>query len=97
LQLDEHLSGYAFAGQQWIESNQAGSQSFSTPDWFADIEDEFINLGAGFTYTGLLEDRLSLGGDYLFANSTSNTLVTYDVTTPQGDYFSFNHSLKLHA
>jgi len=97
LQLNEHLSGYAFAGQQWIESNQAGSQSFSTPDWSADIEDEFINLGAGFTYTGLLEDKLTLGGDYLFANSTSDTLVTYDVTTPQGDYYSFNHSLKLHA
>ncbi|WP_351088317.1 MtrB/PioB family decaheme-associated outer membrane protein [Shewanella sp. S1-49-MNA-CIBAN-0167] len=97
LQLDAHLSGYAFAGQQWIESNQAGSQRFSSPDWFADIEDEFINLGAGFNYSGLLEDRLSLGGDYLFANSASNTLVTYDVTTPQGDYDSFNHSLKLHA
>ncbi|QQX79861.1 MtrB/PioB family decaheme-associated outer membrane protein [Shewanella sp. KX20019] len=97
LQLDAHLSGYAFAGQQWIDSAQAGSQSFSTPDWFADIEDEFINLGAGFTYTGLLKDKLSLGGDYLFTNSTSDTIVTYDATTPQGDYTSFNHSLKLHA
>ncbi|MCZ4337893.1 MtrB/PioB family decaheme-associated outer membrane protein [Shewanella colwelliana] len=97
LQLNEHLSGYAFAGQQWIDSNQAGSQSFSTPDWSADIQDEFINLGAGFTYTGLMEDKLSLGGDYLFANSTSDTLIIYDVTTPQGDYTSFNHSLKLHA
>ncbi|WP_299795118.1 MtrB/PioB family decaheme-associated outer membrane protein [uncultured Shewanella sp.] len=97
LHLDEHLSGYAFAGQQWIDSNQTGSQSFSAPDWSADIEDEFINLGAGFTYSGLLEDKLTLGGDYLFANSTSDTLVIYDVTTPQGDYYSFNHSLKLHA
>ncbi|MGI2178004.1 MtrB/PioB family decaheme-associated outer membrane protein [Shewanella frigidimarina] len=97
LQLNAHLSGYAFAGQQWIDAAQAGSQGFSSPDWFADIEDEFINLGAGFNYSGLLEDRLSLGGDYLFANSASNTLVTYDVTTPQGDYTSFNHSLKLHA
>ena len=97
LQLNAHLSGYAFAGQQWIDAAQAGSQGFSSPDWFDDIEDEFINLGAGFNYSGLLEDRLSLGGDYLFANSASNTLVTYDVTTPQGDYTSFNHSLKLHA
>ncbi|RPA64096.1 MtrB/PioB family decaheme-associated outer membrane protein [Shewanella frigidimarina] len=97
LQLNAHLSGYAFAGQQWIDAAQAGSQGFSSPDWFADVEDEFINLGAGFNYSGLLEDRLSLGGDYLFANSASNTLVTYDVTTPQGDYTSFNHSLKLHA
>ncbi|AZG33583.1 MtrB/PioB family decaheme-associated outer membrane protein [Shewanella psychromarinicola] len=97
LQLNAHLSGYAFAGQQWIDAAQAGSQGFSSPDWFADIEDEFINLGAGFNYSGLLEDRLSLGGDYLFANSASNTLVTYDVTTPQGDYTSFSHSLKLHA
>ena len=96
-QLNAHLSGYAFAGQQWIDAAQAGSQGFSSPDWFADVEDEFINLGAGFNYSGLLEDRLSLGGDYLFANSASNTLVTYDVTTPQGDYTSFNHSLKLHA
>lgn len=97
LQLNQHLSAYAFGGQQWIKSNQTGSQGFSTVDWYADIEDDFINLGAGFNYSGLMQNKLSLGGDYLFANSSSDTSVTYNVTAPLGDYYSFNHSLQLHA
>ncbi|QDF74610.1 MULTISPECIES: MtrB/PioB family decaheme-associated outer membrane protein [Shewanella] len=97
LQMNPSLSGYAFVGQQWISSKQNGSQAFSTADWQADIEDEFINLGMGFNYSGLLQDKLSIGGDYLFANSDSNTMVTHATSIPQGDYYAFNHSLKLRA
>ncbi|MDO6621216.1 MtrB/PioB family decaheme-associated outer membrane protein, partial [Shewanella sp. 6_MG-2023] len=52
---NQHVDGYVFAGQQWINSNQAGSQSFGAADWMADIEDEFINLGAGASYSGLMQ------------------------------------------
>jgi MtrB/PioB family decaheme-associated outer membrane protein len=97
MQFDKQLSGYAFAGQQWIESQQNGSQSFSASDWSAQAEDDFINLGAGLNYTGLMEDKLTLGLDYLFANSNSNQQVVYTTTQPQGDYYSYSHSAEMHA
>jgi len=97
MQFDKRLSGYAFAGQQWIESTQNGSQSFSTADWSANVEDEFINLGVGMNYSGLLQDKLSIGLDYLFANSSSDKQVVYAATHPQGDYYSYSHSAELYA
>lgn len=97
MQFDKQLSGYAFAGQQWIESQQNGSQSFSVSDWSAQVDDEFINLGAGMNYTGLMQDKLSLGLDYLFANSNSDKQVVYVSTEPQGDYYSYRHSAELYA
>ncbi|GIU49380.1 MULTISPECIES: MtrB/PioB family decaheme-associated outer membrane protein [Shewanella] len=97
MQLTKQFSAYGFAGQQWINSAQAGSQTYSSPDWYADIEDEFINLGAGVSYGGLMEDKLTLGADYLFSNSSSDTYVTADGTSPYGDYYSYNHSASLYA
>ncbi len=97
MQFDKRLSGYAFAGQQWIESKQNGSQSFSTADWSANVDDEFVNLGAGMNYGGLMQDKLSLGLDYLFANSSSDKQVVYTTTQPQGDYYSYSHSAELYA
>ncbi|MEZ9539259.1 MtrB/PioB family decaheme-associated outer membrane protein [Shewanella sp. 10N.286.51.B8] len=97
LQLSKQLSAYGFAGQQWINSAQAGSQNYSDPDWYADIEDKFINMGAGVSYGGLMQDQLTLGADYLFSNSSSDTYVTSDGTTPYGDYYSYNHSASLYA
>lgn len=97
LQFDKRLNGYAFAGQQWIESQQKGSQSFSAPDWSAQVDDEFINLGAGMNYTGLMQDKLNLGLDYLFANSNSDKQVVYATTEPYGDYYAYNHSAEIYA
>lgn len=97
LQLSKQLQFYAMAGQQWIDSSIAGSQQFSSPDWHSDIADEFINLGAGFTYSGLLDDRLTVGGNYLFANSASDTLLTTTEMHPYGDYYAYNHSVELYG
>lgn len=58
LQLSERLSAYGTAGQQWISSQQNGDQL--TP-WHSDIKDNFISLGAGLAYSGLLDERLTLG------------------------------------
>ncbi|NKF52799.1 MtrB/PioB family outer membrane beta-barrel protein, partial [Shewanella sp. WXL01] len=62
-------------------------------------EDQFINLGAGLNYAGLMQDKLSLGIDYLFSNSISDT---YPTTTDgqslyYGDYYSYNHSATAYA
>ncbi len=97
LMFAKQFTGYAFAGQQWIESKQNGSQSFSTADWSADVEDEFINLGLGVNYAGLMQNKLSLGLDYLFANSNSDKQVVYMTSQPQGDYYSYRHSAELYA
>lgn len=97
MQLSEQLHLYASASQQWIDSAIAGSQSFSSPDWYNDVADEFINLGAGFTYSGLFDDRLTLGGNYQFSNSASDILVTYNEVLPYGDYYSYNHSVELYG
>ena len=93
----QHIDGYVFAGQQWINSTQAGSQSFGSADWMADIEDEFISLGAGASYSGLMQDKLTLGIDYLFSNSISDTNVIADTINPYGDYYSYNHSASMYA
>ncbi|MCG9745964.1 MtrB/PioB family decaheme-associated outer membrane protein [Shewanella sp. Isolate8] len=97
LQLNKHVNAYGFAGQQWINSTQAGSQSFSKADWYGDIEDDFTNIGAGLNYGGLMQNKLMLGLDYLFSNSVSDTYVTTGVTRPYGDYYSYSHSASVYA
>ncbi|WOT04197.1 MtrB/PioB family decaheme-associated outer membrane protein [Shewanella youngdeokensis] len=94
LQVAAPLSVYAFAGQQWIDSDQSGDQSAV---WHTEIRDEFINLGLGATYTGLLEDKLTLGVDYLFANSESNTGVDPSSSAAYGAYYSYEHSVSLYG
>ena len=87
---DVHL--YALASQQWINSDMAGSTNFATADWQGRIEDRFINLGAGFSYRW--SSQLTVGGDYLFANSESNTAID---SSDYGDYYDFSHSLELYG
>lgn len=96
LYLSKNLTAYGFAGQQWIDSEQAGDQ---THIWFGDVNDSFINLGAGVAYSGLLDDRLTIGADYLFANSNGETLIDSSSSgrSAYGDYFSFNHSMSLYG
>jgi len=98
-QISAPLSVYAFAGQQWIDSDQSGDQASI---WHTEINDEFINLGIGATYSGLMDGRLILGTDYLFANSSSNTGVNgYNIgssnTDDYGNYYSYNHSVSLYG
>lgn len=98
-QLSTSFSVYAFAGQQWIDSNQSGDQASI---WHTEINDEFINLGLGATYAGLMDGRLVLGTDYLFANSSSNTGVNgYNTDSANindyGSYYSYNHSVSLYG
>lgn len=102
IQFNQYIDGYVFGSQQWINSNQAGSQSFSSSDWQDDIEDEFINIGTGLSYSGLMQDRLIVGIDYLFSNSISDTLVhsyigSTDTRSTYGDYYSYSHSASMYA
>ena len=94
LQVSKPVSVYVFAGQQWIDSDQSGDQSAI---WHTEIRDQFINLGLGATYSGLMEDRLTLGMDYLFANSESNTGVSPSNEASYGAYYSYSHSMSLYG
>ncbi|MBR9729595.1 MtrB/PioB family decaheme-associated outer membrane protein [Shewanella intestini] len=98
LQFSKFLSAYGFGAQQWINSNQAGSQSYGAADWQADVEDQFIHLGAGLNYGGLMQDKLNLGLDYSFSNSISDTYPTgSDTGELYDDYYSYHHSTSAYA
>ncbi|TKB50487.1 MtrB/PioB family decaheme-associated outer membrane protein [Ferrimonas sediminicola] len=86
--VNTQLSLYGFAGQQWINTDQRGD------NWRAEINDGFVSLGAGFEYSGLLQDKLTLGGDYLFANSDSNSGAA---NGQFDDYYQYSHSVGLFA
>ncbi|MCL1036727.1 MtrB/PioB family decaheme-associated outer membrane protein [Shewanella submarina] len=87
----------AFYGAQTIESQQNGSSNFSGPTWTSDIEDEFSYIGAGARYDNLMADKLTLGVDYNYGDSKSNTQVTQGITGNYGDYYSRSHSLNLYG
>lgn len=89
--VNKQLSLYGFAGQQWIDADQRGA------GWNAEINDEFVSLGAGFEYAGLLQDKLTVGGDYLFANSDSSSGNSGAANSQFDDYYQFSHSVGLFA
>ncbi|NKF52736.1 MtrB/PioB family outer membrane beta-barrel protein, partial [Shewanella sp. WXL01] len=61
-------------------------------------EDQFINLGAGLNYAGLMQDKLSLGLDYNFSNSISDTYpIGSDTGVLYGDYYSYRHGASAYA
>jgi MtrB/PioB family decaheme-associated outer membrane protein len=67
--LTEKTSVHLFAGHERIKSKQAGSQSFSTPDWFAENDDKVNTAGVGIGYQ-LIENRLDVGADYVISRSS---------------------------
>lgn len=87
---NKHLSLYSFVNQQWIDANQSSNQ------WQAAIHDKFVSFGGGFEYTGLLQDKLSLGGDYTFTNSRSDSQLSV-ISNPDDDDYQYSHSLGLYA
>ena len=60
---------YAAYTREEIESRQTGSQTFSTPDWAGDTQDEFDTLVVGFQWPELFS-RVDLNVDYTYAKST---------------------------
>lgn len=67
--LTDKSSIHVFASQERIESNQAGSTSYSVPTWSAKNDDTVNTVGIGYKHL-LMGDRLDLGVDYVLAQST---------------------------
>ncbi|SDJ14726.1 decaheme-associated outer membrane protein, MtrB/PioB family [Ferrimonas sediminum] len=89
----ERFSTHLFVGQQWITSEQGGSVT-GPAAWEATVEDEFLNAGLGFSYTGLLADKLVLGGDYVYADSNSDTVSGF---SEYDDYYATSHNFNLYG
>lgn len=64
----------AFGNREEIKSEQAGSQVFAAPDWFAKNDDTFDTFGIGVKHQ-LIKDKLDVGADYVWSRSTGEIAV----------------------
>lgn len=87
----------AFLNQDWRDSDQAGSNSFSTPDWYSTSEEKSTLIGAGIVYQNLFDNHLDIGLDYSYSDGQSDTDVTYGITSPYGDYYARKHNINAYA
>jgi len=95
--LTEVTTAHAFATKQLIKSQQAGSQTFTTPDWSANNDDTIDTLGIGIKHQ-LIADKLDIGADYVKTRSSGKVSVITGV--PPADFpdnDSDLDSLKLYA
>jgi MtrB/PioB family decaheme-associated outer membrane protein len=72
--LSEATTLHGFAVRNLIKSEQAGSQTFSTPDWFATNDDTIDTLGIGVKHQ-MIVDKLDIGADYVVTRSTGKVSV----------------------
>ncbi|NIO42680.1 MAG: MtrB/PioB family outer membrane beta-barrel protein, partial [Burkholderiales bacterium] len=60
VQVSKKTNVHFFLNHQLIESKQAGSAAFSTPDWFQDEKDTFNTAGIGFKHM-LFKGKVDIG------------------------------------
>ena len=72
--LTERTSVHFFAVHEEIKSKQAGSQTYSTPDWNADTKDKVDTFGLGLKHAAI-PDKLDVGLDYSVTRSRSEISV----------------------
>ena len=89
----EDLNLSLTGGQQWINSTQKGSQNFSKADWKANVKNNFKYIGLGAEYAGLFEGKSTVGVNYSYNKSESDTTVTG--RNKWDDYFDWSHNLKV--
>ena len=77
----ERTSLHLFANHQQIKSKQAGSQSYSVPDWSADNKDTINTYGLGIKHAAI-KDKLDIGADYAVTRSRSVVNVTTGASSP---------------
>ncbi|MHB8668317.1 MAG: MtrB/PioB family decaheme-associated outer membrane protein [Burkholderiales bacterium] len=88
---------HLFANHQEIKSKQAGSQTFSIPDWSADNKDttDFVGLGVKFK---AIPDTLDVGADYSVTHSRSQINVNTGASNPPfPDMTTKRDSVKVYA
>jgi MtrB/PioB family decaheme-associated outer membrane protein len=97
MMLSEDTSLHLFANRQEINSKQAGSQTFSTPDWWGENNDTIDLLGIGAKHVAI-KDKLEVGADYTVARSKGEIRVTTAANDPAfPDISTSRDTLKLYA
>jgi MtrB/PioB family decaheme-associated outer membrane protein len=95
--LTEDTSLHLFAGRQRIKSKQAGSQTFSDPDWFAKNDDTIDTFGIGVKHQ-LIRNKLDVGADYVLSHSKGEVSVDNGTSAPDfPDLKTDLNTLKLYA
>jgi len=79
--ISENATAYLTAGLEDVESEQSGSEVFSTPDWHAMHDDDFTTIGAGFRVRNIAE-KVDLHMDYIRSDGTSEITVDSTVGGP---------------
>lgn len=95
MMLTESTNLHLFLGQQKIKSRQAGSQSYSTPDWFADNNDTITTAGIGLTQA--INEQLDIGADFTLSRTVGEITVTTGSPSVFPDNVTNLDSLKLYA
>jgi MtrB/PioB family decaheme-associated outer membrane protein len=94
--LTDASSLHVFAGQERIESSQAGSQSFSNPTWTSENDDTVNTIGIGYKHQ-LMEDKLDVGVDYVISQSTGKIHITSATSEDFPDLEVDLETIKLYA
>jgi MtrB/PioB family decaheme-associated outer membrane protein len=82
--ISESASLYITGGVENIESEQLGSESFSSADWLANNDDDFVTYGGGFRVLHMA-DNFDLNLDYTRSEGTSKI----DMTSASGGFSPF--------
>ena len=97
MMLSEETSLHFFANRQEIKSKQAGSQAFSTPDWWGENNDTINFFGIGVKHA-VTKDKFDIGADYTVTRSQGAISVnTGGIDAPFPDLSTSRDSLKLYA
>jgi MtrB/PioB family decaheme-associated outer membrane protein len=95
--LTQDTSLHFFANHQEIKSKQAGSQTFSTPDWTGENRDKIDFFGIGLKHAAI-KDKLDIGADYSVTRSRGEINVNTGVSDPAFPQLTTSlNSLKLYA
>lgn len=93
----ENMNFHVFAAREEYDSSQAGSQTFSTPDWFADNEDVIDTAGIGVVFT-TMANKLETGLDYYYSRSRGEiTVNTSGLTSQFPDLETQLHGVRFYA
>jgi MtrB/PioB family decaheme-associated outer membrane protein len=95
--LSRKTSMHFFVNHEQIYSKQAGSDTFSTADWFGENNDTVNVLGFGVK-RAVMTKKLDVGADYTVSQSHGSVTVDSAVSAPPfPDISSRLDSLKLYA
>jgi MtrB/PioB family decaheme-associated outer membrane protein len=97
VRVSEKTTLHFFANRDRIESTQAGSQAFATPDWIGENTDTITFVGVGLRQA-VIEKKLDVGADYGLLRAQSDISVNAGTSNPAFPTISTSiDTVKLYA